>query len=136
MLFFDLDICFWLKLVVGRREISSLRRVAGRDCVDGVKEMSSLRWWVGHDWLEGRWVHWRWWLAMTVGGFERDEMEERWVHQRWWLALNGNGEGFGHLLLLSPLKIGGGPMGRWGLLGLLWRWVGFKRDEVEERWVC
>ena len=52
------------------------------------------------------------------------------------MALNGSGEGFGHLLLLSPLKIGGGPVGRWGLLGLLWRWVGFKRDEVEERWVC
>ena len=52
------------------------------------------------------------------------------------MALNGNGEGFGHFLLLLPLKIGGGPVGRWGLLGLLWQWVGFKRDEVEERWVC
>ena len=33
-----------------------------------------------------------------------------------WLAVNGSGGGFGHLLLLSPLKVGGGSMGRWGLL--------------------
>ena len=43
MLFFNLGICFWLKLVVGRREMSSLRRAASRDCVDGVRKMSSLR---------------------------------------------------------------------------------------------
>ena len=50
-------------------------------------------------------------------GFERNEMEERWVRRRRWLVVNGSGEGFGHLLLVFPLKVGGGPMGSWGLLG-------------------
>ena len=50
--------------------------------------------------------------------------------------MNGNGGGFGHLLLLSPLKVGGGSMGRWGLLSFLWWWVGFERDEMAKRWVC
>ena len=71
-----------------------------------------------------------------MGGFERNEMEERWVRRRRWLVVNGSGEGFGHLLLVFPLKVGGGPVGSWGLLGFLWWWVGFERDEVEERWVC
>ena len=50
--------------------------------------------------------------------------------------MNGNGGGFGHLLLLSPLKVGGESMGRWGLLSFLWWWVGFERDEMTKRWVC